>query len=195
MHPDVAQVVEELDAHRVRFEQFCRSLTAEELDRPVPRSTWLVRDFIAHLATIDGPVGEMYRTVRAGEDPGIRDADGGRWQVDDWNEGQVTSRRSASVDELLAEAAKTRAVLRGHLMALEEDDISKSIKFAGDGKRPAGEVELRQYLRGWCKHDPMHALDMCRAMPERVTGEVAAWFDDPIIRRYQRAMNPGEATA
>lgn len=191
MDPDVAKVVDELDAHRTRFEAFCRTLSAEELGRPVPRSTWLVRDFIAHLATIDVPVGEMFRSVRDGQDPGIRNDDGGRWDVDDWNEQKVVPRRDQSVEALLAEAAETRAVLRAHLGALTKTDIDRAIKFGGDGKRPPGQIELRQYLRGWCKHDPMHAVDMMRALPERMTPELKAWFDDPIIRGYQAQMNAG----
>ncbi|MBI2765358.1 MAG: maleylpyruvate isomerase N-terminal domain-containing protein [Chloroflexi bacterium] len=193
MNPDVEAVMHELDAHRARFEALCRSLTAEELARPVPQSTWLVRDFISHLGTIDGPVGEMFRTMHAGADPGIRDADGGKFDVDNWNERQVQERRSWDVEQLLEEAANMRAVLRGHMAALTETDIARTMKFGGDGKRPPGQVELRQYLRGWCKHDPMHALDMLRAMPERRSPEMEAWFDDPIIRGYQAAMNPGTA--
>jgi hypothetical protein len=31
---------------------------------------------------------------------------------------------------------------------------------------------------------------MMRALPERRSPELDAWFDDPIIRGYQAAMNP-----
>jgi hypothetical protein len=36
----------------------------------------------------------------------------------------------------------------------------------------------------------MHALDMSRALPESMTPEVEAWFADPVVQGYQRAMNP-----
>ena len=191
MHPDVAAVVEELDAHRTRYDAFCRSLSEEQLNRPVPQSTWIVRDFISHLATIDEPVGEMFRSMREGRDPGIRTADGVKWDVDRWNEDQVIPRRVQSVEEVLEEAATTRAELRKHLVAFTEDDLAKTLKFGGDDKRPPSAVELRAYIRGWCKHDPMHAVDMVRALPEVVTPELEAWFDDPVIRGYQSAMNQG----
>jgi hypothetical protein len=193
MNPDVEAVIEELDGHRDRFEAFCRSLSPEELDRPVPRSTWLVRDFIAHLGTIDGPIGEMFRTIHEGGDPGMRNADGGKWDVDAWNDHQVEARRAKDVEALLAEAAAARIVLHGHMAELTADDISRTMKFGGDSKRPPGQVEIRQFLRGWCKHDPMHAVDMMRALPERRSPELDAWFDDPIIRGYQAAMNPTKA--
>jgi hypothetical protein len=189
MHPDVEAVIAELDAHRERFEAFCRSLTGEELERPVPRSSWRVRDFIAHLATIDGPVMRMFEDVHAGRDEGLRGPDGGRFDVDGWNEERIQERRQRSVEDLLGEAAEVRAQLHEVMATLDEGDLAHVIKFIGDAKRPPGEVRLGAYLRGWCKHDPMHALDMSRALPERLTPELQAWFDDPIVARYQAAMN------
>lgn len=190
MHPDVERVLAELDGHRTRFEALCRSLSAREMNRPVPNSTWLVRDFIAHLATIDVPVGEMFASVHSGGDPGIRTSDGARWDVDRWNEVQVQERRPRSLEEILAEAAETRSVLRKHLQSLTKEDLARTIKFAGDARRPASEFPLGAYIRGWCKHDPMHAVDMVRALPGRITPELEAWFDDPVIAGYQKAMNP-----
>jgi hypothetical protein len=189
MHADVAAVIEELDAHRARFEELCRSLSDEELIRPVPQSDWLVRDFIAHLATIDGPIVEMFESINSGRDPGIRTGDGQRWDVDIWNEGQVQKRRALSVDELLSQAAATRAPLRESLMRMDERALASTLKFGGDSKRPPAEIELRRYLRGWCKHDPMHAVDMLRALPDRLTADVQQWIDDPVVQGYQQMMN------
>jgi len=191
MHPDVASVVEELDGHRARFESFCRSLSDDELNRSVPASTWLVRDFIAHLATIDGPITEMFAAVAEGRDPGIRTADGTRWNVDDWNEDQVQARRTLTVEQLLAEAAASRAPLREALMRLDEDALARKLKFGGDAKRAPGERELRGFMSGWCKHDPMHAADMLRALPERLAAshDLRAWIGDPVVQGYQRMMN------
>ena len=190
MNHDVAKVMQELDSHRQKFGAFCRSLTAEQLIRPVPRSSWVVRDFITHLATIDGPVGEMFRTMHEGGDPGIRTADGEKWDVDSWNDGQVFARRERPLEDVLAEAAETRAVLRAHLGNLTTEDLGRKLKFGGDNKRPPSEIPLLGYLRGWCKHDPMHAVDMARALPEVITADFKAWIDDPVIAGYQLSMNP-----
>ncbi len=188
MHSDVGTVIAELDAHRVRFETLCRSLSAGELDLAVPASTWLVRDFIAHLATIDDPVREMFRSLReATPRPGPPGED--RWDVDRWNESRVQERRSLGVEQLLTEAAESRARIREETARLDADTLARTLDFGGDGKRPPAKVQLLGYLRGWCKHDPMHALDMLRAMPARLTPALEAWFDDPVIRGYQAAMN------
>lgn len=184
----VLEVIEELDGHRAKFEAFCRLLSRGELERPVPNSTWQVRDFIAHLATIDVPVGGMFRSMHIGEDPGIRNPDGGRFDVDNWNDLQVEERRTHDLETVLSEAAKTRADLKAQMYVLTDQDLARTLKFGGDSKRPASEIPFGSYLRGWCKHDPMHAMDMSRALPER-QAELAAWFDDPIIQGYQNAMN------
>jgi len=184
----VQEVLAELDGHRERFEAFCRSLTAEELERAVPKSTWIVRDFIAHLATIDGPVSQMFRSMHSGDDPGIRNSDGGKFEVDNWNDRQVEKRRTLDVEDVLKEAAESRAALRADMLVLTDDDLARTLKFGGDSKRAASEIPFGAYLRGWCKHDPMHVMDMSRALPER-QAELAPWFDDPVIQGYQRQMN------
>ncbi|MEO6397986.1 MAG: maleylpyruvate isomerase N-terminal domain-containing protein [Tepidiformaceae bacterium] len=192
MIPAVEEVLNELDGHRVQFAVLSRWLTAEQLERPVPQSTWIVKDFISHLATIDGPVSELFRTTHEGGDPGIRTADGARLDVDSWNERQVQQRRSLTVDEILEEAARERSLLRAHLARLTEADLASTMKFQGDGKRPAAEFPLGAYLKGWCKHDVIHASDMLRAMPERMTPILERWLDDPVVRRYQAMMNSAQ---
>ena len=190
MNSDVAAVMEELDAHRTRFEAFCRSLTEEQLARPVPGSSWIVKDFISHLATIDTPVADMFRSFRTPGAPGFGGGRGKGWDVDSWNEQQVQERRSWSVEQILAGAAVERAALRDALAALTTEDIESNLKFGGDNKRAPSEFQLKAYIRGWNKHDPMHVVDMLRGLPELASPELDAWFDDPAITGYQAAMNP-----
>lgn len=190
MEPAVATIISELDEHRVRFEAFCRSLTAAELDRPVPASTWLVRDFIAHLATIDGPVSQMFRNIQAPPPPAAPgSATGAAWDVDRWNDSRVAERRARSVEDILAEAATARASLKQTLQTMAPANLEYDMPFGGDSKRPAAKVRFLSYLQGWCKHDPMHVADMLRALPERRTPEVNDWLNDPVIEQYQRTMN------
>jgi DinB superfamily len=190
--PDVAAVITELDGHRDRFEKFCRSLSEDELNAPVPNSTWLVRDYIAHLGTIDVPIAETFRARHAREEPAAVGGGAG-WNVDTWNDKQVEDRRSKSLEELLAEAAETRAVLRVHLAALTAEDVAQTMKFGGDSKRAPMEIRFLDFLRGWCKHDPIHVADMIRGLPRSRWREVADWIDDPMIQGYQRQMNPDQA--
>jgi hypothetical protein len=186
----VEAVIAELDGHRARFEAFCRSLRPGELARPVPGSDWAVRDFIAHLATIDAPVTRMFLTYQGASPPnGDPGGEGPAWSVDRWNQGRVDERRERGVEDLLVEAATSRARCREALAAFTEEQLEQTMRFGGDSKRPASEIRLLDYLRGWCKHDPMHAVDMIRALPEHDTPQMREWFDDPVIQGYQAAMN------
>jgi hypothetical protein len=39
-------------------------------------------------------------------------------------------------------------------------------------------VNFYQYLRAWVRHDPAHAIDMLRALPERrEEAQVREWLD------------------
>ncbi len=49
----VTTVVRTIREQREKFETFCRSLSEEELRRPVPESTWIVKDFVSHLGSLD----------------------------------------------------------------------------------------------------------------------------------------------
>ncbi len=187
---ELDRIVEELDRHRDRLERFCRSLSAEELERPVPGSTWRVRDFIAHLATIDRPVAAMFRSVRLGPGAG-RPGDDRAFDVDAWNEEMVQERRTRTVEELFEEARRERDQLKAELLAFTAADLQKQIPFGGDAKRPAGLVPLGRYLAGWSRHDPIHVADMVRALPERLP-EVADWIHDPVVDQYQQVMNQSQ---
>ena len=188
-HPDVETVLAELNGHREKFEAFCRALTAEELASAVPNSTWMVRDFIAHLATIDGPVMRMFENVHSGSGRGFTGEDGRAINIDSWNEEQVVPRRASALDTVLGEAAVSRDAIRAVMRTFTAGDLAFEFRFGGDGKRPPSQVTLGNYLRGWCKHDPMHVVDMLRGLPGRDTPDVQAWISDPIIAGYQKAMN------
>src|SRR5579885_1443139 len=66
MVEEIEATVRRITAERERFERFCRSLSAEELQRPVPCSSWIVKDFISHLATIDGPIAAWFAAIADG---------------------------------------------------------------------------------------------------------------------------------
>ena len=88
----------------------------------------------------------MFDSMHRGEDSGIRNPEGGKFRVDDWNDRQVAARRTETVEAVLAEAARARETLKVSLMALTEDDVAKTLRFGGDSKRPPAEIPL-----GWCE--------------------------------------------
>lgn len=194
MVDEIEATVRRIELERERFERFCRSLSAEELQRPVPESSWIVKDFVSHLATIDGPIARWFAAIAAGaETAAARPGGSGSWDVDRFNDAQVAERRDRSLDEIFAEAAQRRAELIRVLRGLTGEQLGQMIHFGGDSKRPPAEIPLGRYLQGWSRHDAIHVADMLRALPERRSEpEVAAWLAElevaAIVGTYQKAM-------
>jgi uncharacterized damage-inducible protein DinB len=187
----MVRLVNSISSHRQKFEAFCRSLSAEELDRPVPDTTWTVRDFISHLATLDPEIGRWLAGVKRGElDAAARGADGERFDIDKWNDAIVAERHDWTLDQIFEEAARNRAALIATLETLLDADIDQTVHFAGDNKRGPGDVPLKLFLFGWARHDPIHVADMLKALPERQgDAQLQAWLDDPAVKWYQDAMS------
>jgi len=191
--PEIQAVVSRIEGERGRFERFCTSLTEEELRREVPESTWQVKDFISHLATIDGPVAGWFVAIQSGNVGGPTGQRGEAWNVDRYNDGAVAKRRDRSVEEILAEARTERAAMIEVLGRFSEEQVNGTIHFGGDAKRPSSDLQLLRYLQGWARHDIIHVADMLKALPERRTDPViTAWLAEPgvgeLIGFYQRAM-------
>jgi len=79
----VQSIIQSIREHRDKFERFCRSLSDEELGQPVPRSTWVVKDFVSHLATLDTEMSRSFEAAAAGRpEEANRHADGSPFDLD-----------------------------------------------------------------------------------------------------------------
>ncbi|HEY5639241.1 MAG TPA: DinB family protein [Dehalococcoidia bacterium] len=184
------RIIETIRDERRRFEVFCRSLSEEELARPVPDSTWTVRDFIPHLGTLDTELIRWFDAVVNGDsDAATRDAKGRPFDIDQWNEAIVAERREWTLDEILDEAAANRERLIAVLEELTDEQTDSITRFSGDNKRPPADVPLKLFLSGWAHHDAIHVADMLKALPDRADDpEMQAWLDHPAVTWYQQTM-------
>ena len=142
----VQKVIDAIVENRVRFGAFCYSLSDEQLNRPVPESTWVVRDFAAHLDTLDPQMVRLFESTAAGgrvQEPG-----GGDFDVDAFNDAAVAERRAWPLERVFAEAAGHREQLIASLARLTDEQVAKPMYFAGDAKRKGGEVPLNLFLAG-----------------------------------------------
>jgi len=188
----VRAVVDGLTDARARLERFALSLTEEELSRAVPGSTWKVKDFIAHLATLDAAYIGWFTALAGGADPGDHRGSPG-FDVDRFNESAVAERRGRSVDDMLGEAMSLRARLIAAMTRFSDANLDTTIRFGGDRKRPPVDLPLGQFLPGWARHDAIHVADMLKALPgRRHDPEIVAWLGRPevaaSISSYQKAM-------
>lgn len=190
-------VTDELARHRVQFEHLCRSLTPVELVAEIPGSHWTVKDYIAHLCTIDALIANGFGPMVGVTAPPPETPYPQPFDIDDWNEAAVASRRDASIDELLAEAAVHRANMLKAIELMGDAQLDRVIPYGGDrktlGLKPT-QVRFGGLLWGIALHDPTHTRDMLRALPRRAEEPwVAEWLastNDSLIPqgvREQRA--------
>lgn len=180
MNPRTQLVIDELARHRTQFEALCRSLSAEELETPVPRSPWTVRDYLAHLCTIDGLIvpgfaGQVGQAAPLPDTPIPQPFD-----IDDWNHAAVSSREDRTVEELLTEAAIHRERMVAAIGAFTDEHLDRVIDYGGDRKTlnlPKSRVRFGGLLWGIAIHDPTHTRDMLRALPGRAAEPwVSEWL-------------------
>lgn len=170
MESRVNAVIEKANANRAVFESFCRSLTAAELDSPVPETPWRVQDYIAHLASIDIYVADWFEHVSRAERFRASNPDGTSFDIDTWNQAMVDERAGASVEDLLAEAALHRRRLWNAVEAMPADIRESSFNFRGN------ETSYVRYLELWTAHDPAHTVDMLRGLPSGRRDSIDSWL-------------------
>ncbi len=122
-------------------------------------------------------------------DEAVGGDDGNPYDIDKWNNARIAERHARALEDILGEAARNRETLIAAMERLEDGHLGGTLKFPGDAKRPPAEVPFNLFLAGWARHDPIHAADMLKALPER-TGDAAllAWLDDPAVKWYQSTM-------
>lgn len=177
--------------NRERFVAFCGSLSEEELARPVPNSTWQVKDFVSHLATLDTEITRWFESVMAGDTKGPgQNPDGTRFDIDQWNDAAIAERKGWTLDQIFTEAAPNREKMLETLARMTDEQIEQVVHFPGDNKRDPADVPFKLFLFGLARHDPIHVADMLKALPERADdADLRAWLDDPAVKWYQDAMS------
>lgn len=170
MNPRIQLVIDEFARHRRQFTVLCHSLTPAELVTPIPGSHWTVRDYIAHLCTIDGLIVPGF-AARVGMQAPLPDTPiPNPFDIDDWNEAAVRSRENVSIDDLLAESDGHRERLIAAITRFSDADLDAIIDYGGDRRTlnlPKSKVRFGGLLWGIAIHEPTHTRDILRALPAR----------------------------
>jgi hypothetical protein len=173
-------ITDELARHRVQFEHLCHDLTEAELATPIPGSHWTVWDYVAHLCTIDGLIAAAFSPTVGLSAPPADPPLPAPFDIDEWNDAAVQSRRGRSVDRLLAEARAHRERMSAAIERMTDADLDRIIDYGGDRKSlnlPPSKVRFGGLLWGIAIHDPTHTQDIARALPHRAEQPwVAEWL-------------------
>jgi hypothetical protein len=180
LNPRVEALLEEQSRHAAVFEPLVRSLTPAELSEPVPDTPWTVRDYVAHLCTIEALINVPFSAMSGITDVPPPDVPSPQpFDIDDWNHAIVRARVGRSIDELLVERSEHRERYVRALSAMGDTQLDMQIPFGGDRKvidLPLVMIRLEELLWGIAIHDPMHTDDILRALPER-REELSHWLD------------------
>jgi hypothetical protein len=173
MDADLAELVEKTDRHRATFEQLARSLTVEETVSPIEGSHWRVKDYIAHLASMDIWMYDWFAAMVEGKHWIPRADDGGPFDIDKWNDARIDERRDDTIEDLLVEAAEHRAKLMTTYHQFTRATLDSRFDFRGM------DVAFVEYLDMLTLHDPAHSNDFLKALPERREEPyVKEWLDE-----------------
>jgi hypothetical protein len=174
-------IIDEFARHRAQFEYFCRALSPQELGEHVPGAPWSVRDYIAHLCTIDGLIAVNFSQSVGLDVPPPDVPIPQPFDIDEWNEAAVRARRQHSVDALLQEAAQHRNRLTAAIARMDDAFLDRTVMFGGDRKvidLPPAPVPLGGVLWAIAIHDPTHTSDILKALPHRAEERwVRDWLD------------------
>lgn len=184
MNMRVQLVIDEFNRHRRQFEHLCRSLAPGELEAVVPGSHWTVRDYVAHLCTIDGLIVPRFAAMVGQRAPLPDTPIPNPFDIDEWNEKAVRSRRGRSIEELLAEAAIHRERLLAAVGEMTDAHLDREILYGGDRKVlniPPSRVRFGGLLWGVAIHDPTHTRDIVRALPHRA--------EEPWVREWLASVS------
>lgn len=180
MNPRIQLVIDEFARHRRQFVTLCHSLSATELATTIPRSHWTVKDYIAHLCTIDGLIVPGFAARTGGSAPFPDVPMPNPFDIDEWNDAAVRARSNASIEELLAESDVHRERLLTSTAKFTDADLDAIIDYGGDRKSlnlPKSKVRFGGLLWGIAIHEPTHTRDIIRGLPGRVEEPwVAEWL-------------------
>lgn len=180
MNPRTQLVIDEFARHRTQFTTLCHSLSNDELAAVVPGSHWSVRDYIAHLCTIDGLIVPGFAAQVGQRAPMPEVPFPNPFDIDDWNESAVRARESASIDDLLSEANAHRERMVKAISEFTDAHLDAIIDYGGDRKTlnlPKSRVRFGGLLWGIAIHEPTHTRDIVRALPERANEPwIAEWL-------------------
>jgi hypothetical protein len=180
MNPRVQLVLDEFARHRTQFEVLCHSLSEDELTAVVPGSHWTVKDYIAHLCTIDGLIAPGF-AAQVGQSAPFPDIPfPNPFDIDEWNDAAVQSRRGRSIDELLEESRTHRDNIARAIADFSDAQLDNVIDYGGDRKTlnlPKSRVRFGGLLWGIAIHEPTHTRDIVRALPRRAEEPwIAEWL-------------------
>ncbi len=167
------KVIDKMADERRRFVEWVWSVPDDRWPNMAQGGIWQARDYVAHLASIDPLLTGLTRIFQSGGEIGAG-PDGRRFDIDEWNEGQILGLRSRSIESLIADMERHRVDLAAAIADFTDEQLERTFHFGGDKSRSPRDVQVGQFLNGLAYHDRWHMEDARRA----IEGEAEQPFGD-----------------
>ena len=148
------QLLAALRADAARLPEVVGAIGEAQLERGVYENGWSARQLLAHLAAIEWTYPRLIERAQAAQGAGLSEGSGGGFDMDAYNERQVSKRARATVAELLEEFGRNRAATIEAVAAADGALLSQPTRSAGGVKGTLLEVligvtvgHVREHLR------------------------------------------------
>jgi hypothetical protein len=158
------EAIDKLAQERERFITWVRSVPSDDWAKLSPDGMWQVRDYVAHLASIDPLLTRMIRAFQREGDVDENRPSRPPFNIDDWNEGKILERRTHSIEDLIDEMEKYRGDLSAAMAGFTDEQLDRTFHFGGDKSRSPRDLKVGEFLRGLAYHDRWHMEDARRAI-------------------------------
>ena len=145
------QLLAALREDAARLPEVVGAISEAELERGVYENGWNARQLLAHLAAIEWTYPRLIERAQAG---GSDSSAGGTFDMDAYNERQVSKRAEAGVAELLEEFGRNRAATIEAAAGAEDALLARRTRSAGGVEGTLLEVligvtvgHVREHLR------------------------------------------------
>jgi uncharacterized damage-inducible protein DinB len=151
-----AEIRRKIEAARTKLLAAVDGLDEEAWQWSPSQDRWSVRSTLAHVGSAQWSHLDVARRLLSGESTSFAGFD-----LDTWNNAQVSKRSEWSTERVLADLDAANAATLEMLDRLDSHDLAVT------GTHPAlGEVSVAQVLRIIAVHDGMHLRDVVRLLRE-----------------------------
>ena len=125
------QLLAALRADAARLPEVVGAIGDTELERGVYENGWNAQQLLAHLAAIEWTYPRLIERAQAAQGAGLSEGSGGGFDMDAYNERQVSKRAGTTVAELLDEFGRNRAATIEAAAGAENALLAQRTRSAG----------------------------------------------------------------
>lgn len=158
-----SELLEAIRRERTALQETVNRLQAEQLRQPALEDGWSVQDALAHIVSWEQLMLKWVRQLLHGETPDrpAPGEDAADWDIDRLNQELLDANRQQSLEQVLADFARSYEEVLGQVEHLSEDELFRPDYFPWRNDDPLWHM----VAANTCWHYPEHREAIARAWP------------------------------